>query len=386
MRVALSTPGKFHTFDLARELFAQDALAGICTGYPRFKLRNEGLPAELIRTFPWFTAPYMALKWRDRLPRWLVADWEILIAETFDAWMTRALPECDVFVGLSGTALNTGRRVQQRGGRYVCDRGSSHIRFQDQILREEHDRWATPFSGVDPRVIAREEAEYAAADCITVPSGFVRDSFIRQGVAPDRLRQLPYGVNLSRFQPTGAPEADRFDVLFVGGMSLRKGVQYLVQAYTRLNHPAKSLTFVGSPSPVLIENLSRRGLWPADARVVGHVPQPELKHLMSKSHVMVLPSLEEGLAMVMAQAMACGCPVLASEHTGARDLFTDGEEGFIVPVRDVDALAQRLQQLADDAPLRERFSKHALARVKSLGGWSDYGQRALQTYRELVKP
>lgn len=386
MKVALSTPGKFHTFDLARELLARQALAGVYTGYPHFKLRNEGLPQELIHTFPWFTTPYMAMKWRHRLPRWVVADWEILIAATFDAWLSRVLPECDVFVGLSGTALNAGRRVKQRGVRYVCDRGSSHIRFQDQILRDEHDRWGMPFAGVDPRVIAREEAEYAAADCITVPSGFVEASFIRQGIPAERLRRLPYGVNLSRFQPTGEPDPSRFDVLFVGGMSLRKGVQYLVQAYARLDHPAKSLTFVGAPSPMLIDNLTRRGLWPAQARVLGHVPQPELKHLMSQSHVMVLPSLEEGLAMVMAQAMACGCPVIASEHTGANDLFTDGEEGFVVPVRDLDALTRRLQQLADDPGLRHRFSAGALARVKGMGGWSDYGDRALQTYRDLVQP
>ena len=88
--------------------------------------------------------------------------------------------------------------------------------------------------------------------------------------------------------------------------------------------------------------------------------------------------------MVMAQAMACGCPVIASENTGARDLFTDGEEGFIVPIRDVDALTQRLQQLADDPQLRERMGERSLGRVKNLGGWSEYGALALQTYQDLV--
>jgi len=384
MKVALSTAGKFHLFDLARELHARDSLAGICTGYPRFKLRSEQLPKEKIHTFPWLTVPNIALGRLERLPRRVLASTQTLAARTFDMWASRNLPECDVFVGLSGSALLTGRRVQRLGGRYVCDRGSAHIRFQDQILREESDLWDGDFSGADPRVIDQEEAEYASADCITVPSKFVLDSFIRHGVLAGRLRQVSYGVNLRRFQPTAAPDADRFDVLFVGGMSLRKGVQYLVQAYTRFNHPAKSLTFVGTPSAALIEELVRRGVWPADARVVGSVPQLELKHLMSKSHVMVLPSVEDGFGMVMAQAMACGCPVIASENTGARDLFTDGEEGFIVPIRDVDALTQRLQQLADDPQLRERMGERSLGRVKNLGGWSEYGALALQTYQDLV--
>jgi glycosyltransferase involved in cell wall biosynthesis len=115
------------------------------------------------------------------------------------------------------------------------------------------------------------------------------------------------------------------------------------------------------------------------------VPQPQLKALYSRSHLLVLPSIEEGLAMVQAQAMACGCPVLASEHTGARDLYTDGVEGCIVPVRDAEALAQRMQQLADDPALRARLAAAALARVRGIGGWSEYGERALAIYREAAQ-
>ena len=99
---------------------------------------------------------------------------------------------------------------------------------------------------------------------------------------------------------------------------------------------------------------------------------------------MVLPSVEEGLALVQAQAMACGCVVLASEHTGARDLFTDGNEGYIVPIRDLDALLKRLQGLADDPGLRNEMSQRAIARVRYLGGWRTYGEEALSIYRQLV--
>ena len=106
---------------------------------------------------------------------------------------------------------------------------------------------------------------------------------------------------------------------------------------------------------------------------------------MSKSHVMVLPSVEEGLALVQAQAMACGCPVIASENTGARDLFTDGVEGFIVPIRDADAIADRLQKVADSPGLRLRMREAALRRVKSVGGWDQYGERMFQIFSEAVQ-
>lgn len=385
MKVALSAVGKFHTFDLARELYSRGLLAQIATGYPRFKLKGEGIPPQLIRSFPWVHGSYMAFPWHRHLSPSMVQAWENLTAVTFSAWAARSLPDCDLYVGLSGSALAAGQEMHHRGKRYLCDRGSSHIRMQDALLRDEHALWGQPYSGIDSRVIAREEAEYAEADAITVPSGFVRDSFLSQGVPAAKIKLLPYGVNLDRFQPVAEPAEGRFDVLFVGGMSLRKGVQYLVQAYQKLQHPAKSLTFVGAPSRELIELLQSRGMWPGDVRVLGHVPQPELKDIMSRSHVMVLPSLEEGLAMVQAQAMACACPVIASEHTGALDLFTDGEEGFIVPVRNVDLLAQRLQHLADDPHRRAAMGQHALRRVQSIGGWREYGNQAVHIYREVLQ-
>jgi glycosyltransferase involved in cell wall biosynthesis len=255
---------------------------------------------------------------------------------------------------------------------------------QDQLLREEHNLWDTPYIGIDPRSIVREEAEYAHADCITVPSTFSQQSFLDQGVDAAKIRLLPYGVNLARFHPTAAPTADRFDVLFVGGMNLQKGVQYLVQAYQKLQHSAKSLTFVGAPSTMVMNMLKARHLWPADAKVLGHMPQPDLKSIMSRSHVMVLPSIQEGFGMVMAQAMACACPVIASTNTGSQDLFTHGQEGWTVPIRDVDALANRMQYLAENPLERIAMGQRALQKVNGLGGWSDYGDRAMTIYKELA--
>ena len=108
---------------------------------------------------------------------------------------------------------------------------------------------------------------------------------------------------------------------------------------------------------------------------LGSVPQADLPKIMSESHVLVLPSIEDGFGLVMSQAMACGCPVIASTNTGGEDLFADGVEGFIVPIRDVDALANRMQRLMDDPDLQRRMSEAALARVRYLGGWTQYGDQ-----------
>jgi glycosyltransferase involved in cell wall biosynthesis len=384
MRAVLTTLGKFHSFDLARQLHARGALEVIYSGYPRFKLKAEGLPKKRVRTFPYLHAPYMASGWRDRFGQEVLRLWEYWDRTTLDRFVANTLPDAELFVGLSGCGLATGREAARRGMKYVCDRGSTHIRHQHEILCEEHRKWGMPFAGVDPRIVEREEEEYATADAITVPSSFVRDTFAARGVPNDKVKVLSYGVDLERFHPVDEPTFGRFDVLFVGGASLRKGLPYLLAAYKALRHPRKSLTLAGIPERAVVERMHELGLWSDDIRMLGHVPQPELKALMSRSHVLVLPSMEEGLAMVMAQALSCACPVIASRNTGAEDLFTNGVEGFIVDAGQDEVLTAKLQRLADDPPLRQRMSEAALERVRSIGGWSTYGDNALRLYEKLV--
>jgi alpha-maltose-1-phosphate synthase len=378
LQVVLSTLGKFHTFDLARQLYRRNALKAIFTGYPSFKLSNEQLPSSLIRTFPYLHAPYMRVG-----PTFepLKRIWERQDRLWLDRYVRANLPDCDVFCGLSGSGLRTGELAKSRGARYVCDRGSSHIRYQDQILRTEYDRQKIRYTGIDRWIIQQEEAEYALAHIITVPSQFAFDSFIACGVPSHKLRLIPYGVDLSRFYRIDEPSRGEFNILFVGALSVRKGIPYLLEAFEQLRHPRKRLTLIGGHAPELLPLIS--GLHDrSDVSILGTVPQESLKQHMSRSHVMVLPSIEEGLALVQAQAMACGCPLVCSTNTGASELFSDGVEGFIVPPRDSESIAGRLQLLADNPDLRDRMGSAALARVKSIQGWNEYGERMYATFCE----
>ena len=381
IQVVLTTSGKFHTFHLACQMYKHGVLRAIYTGYPRFKLRTEAPPASLIRSSPLPLLLYLAAGRVTQSDRFLQRlGW--FTSETIDRYACATLPPCDVFVGLSCSGLHTGRKAQKRGAVYVCDRGSTHIRYQNQILADEYARQGRPFTGIDPRVIEKEEQEYAAADIITVPSTFAERSFLEMGVAEKKLRVIPYGVSLTRFHPMGEPDPDSFDVLFVGGASIRKGIRYLLEGFEALAHPRKRLTFAGVVLPEtrsLIEEFSRR----LHIICLGTVPQPVLKEVMSGSHVMVLPSIEDGFGMVISEAMACGCPVICSENCGGGETISDGKDGFIVPIRDSAAVAERLQHLADDADLRLRMSQSALARVQSFGGWDNYGDRMFNLFSGL---
>ena len=385
MRIVLETIGKNHSFELARQLHQHQALVAIFTGYPKFKLKNEQLPPVVIRSFPWIQTLYMA---RGRIGldnEWISRGLAWWSNYTLDAYVASHLPQGDVFMALSNTGLNAGIKAKQKGMVYVCDRGCSHIRYQDTILREEHQIQGIPFSGIDPRIINREEAEYAAADAITVPSSFSKRSFIEMGVPEKKIYTVPYGVELARFHPTGEPDPHRFDVLFVGGASLRKGIPYLLEGIARLKHPNKHLHIVGVISRD-IQPIIKKYSNEISVVSAGHCPQTRLKDIMSRSHVLALPSVEDGFGLVMAEAMACGCPVIATMNTGAVDLYEDGVEGFIVPIRDSGALTARMQELADSPERRQAMSKACLRRVALLGGWDTYGDGMMTLFRRLKTP
>jgi glycosyltransferase involved in cell wall biosynthesis len=373
MRVIQAVFGVFHHFELAHQLHRRGHLRRIYSTWPWARLKREGIPRELVRTFPLVhTADYL-LRQTPLYSAALDGHFNQATSLTFDAWTRRIIEPCDAFIAISGAGLKTGPKVQAAGGMFICDRGSTHQRFQNEVLAEEHRRWHVPYIEPPEHILRREEAIYEAADAITVPSTAARRSFLQKGIEPGKLHVIPYGVRLDRFQPTGSPAPENFDVLFAGHVSLRKGIPYLLQAFSMLSHPRKQLTIVGAVQDDLRELL---GTLPTEGVLfAGVLSQPQLAELMSRSHVLALPSIEEGLALVQGQAMACGCPVIGTTATGAEDLFCDGREGFIVPERDAAALAQKLQQLADDPALRSAMSAAALERVKALGGWDTYGDR-----------
>ncbi len=382
MQIVQAVFGVFHHFELARELERRGHLSVVYSTFPWPRLKREGLPHSRVETFPWLHAPEFLLQ-RYRIGnRWLYDQMGYSNALLFDEWTLRRIPPCDAFIAISGAGLKTGREVQRRGGHFICDRGSTHQRYQDRIVSEEFRRWGVDQPVTDIRDTLREEEIYEAADAITVPSSFAARSFVDMGLPAEKIHRIPYGVRLERFHRVGEPDAELFEVLFAGSVGLRKGVPYLLEAFERLSHPKKRLRIAGAIQPDIRDVLAR--LPQKNVEFLGTVSQERMVELMSTSHVMVLPSIEEGLALVQGQALACGCPVIATTNTGAADLFTDGVEGFIVPIRDSEALATRMQQLAEDPSLQQRMSEASLARVRNLGGWKQYGDAWEKLLQELT--
>jgi len=377
MRIVQTVFGVFHHFNLARELERRGHLERVYSTWPWKRLKREGLEHRLVETYPWLhVAEYMA----GRSPidlRWLSDELGYANALAFDRWTLKRLKlvkdRPDALIGISGSSLSSGAWLQKEGGIFICDRGSTHQRFQQQIVEQEYAIWGVTRPVSDERDTLREEAIYRQANAITVPSSFVLRSFVEMGVAEEKLFRIPYGVRLDNFRAVAEPVEGEFQVLFAGAPGLRKGVPYLLEAFANLKHPKKTLTIAGYVQENLKAALKRLPL--ENVQFLGPISQTEMVERMSRSHVLVLPSIEEGLALVQAEAMACGCPVIGSTNSGGDDLYTDGVEGFIVPIRDPKAIRDRMQLLADDPNLRREMGAAALRRVRSMGGWAEYGDR-----------
>lgn len=373
MNITQISIGRFHHFHLARQMEMMNRLECIWTGYPRFKLKDEtGIPKEKIKTFPWLRGPYMAGSQLIEYLPWLKKEWDWWAVETLDNHVSKHINYPTVLVALSGSGLKSGAAAKRAGGYHICDRGSSHIRFQNQLLQEEYLRWGIEFKGIDTRIIAKEEAEYEQADLITVPSEFVRQSFLQMGIPSEKISKVIYGARLERFKKEADPPNDKFRILWVGAISIRKGFFDLLEAFESLKHPQKELVVVGSMTSEIRTLLKNRNL--DKVIFTGTISNHSLPKLYSSAHVFVLPSVEEGLACVLGEALACGCPVIATTNSGAEDLFNDGIEGFIIPIRNSRILSEKLQILIDDKALRLQMSEAATKRVELLGGWDTYGR------------
>jgi alpha-maltose-1-phosphate synthase len=376
--------GKFHQFHLARYLHQRGALRQIFCGYPWAQLKGESIPRELVKTYPWVQAFYMGLGRLPKLnvPSAIKRQMEWVACESLDRYAAKHISDCDAVVALSQSGLTVGRTVQAHGGKYICDRGSTHIRAQNNLLAEEYRLWNQTWRGIDSRVMDKEEAEYAVADYVTVPSEFNRQSFIDQGVSREKVHRITYGANVKRFQKIGGPHPEKFVVLYVGQVSLRKGIPYLLQAFNQFKHPKKELWVVG---PITADAESILNRFPVSTlRLFGRVPNAKLAEIYSSANAFVIASIEEGLALVQGEALACGCPVIATENTGGRDLFDHGKEGFFVPIRDAQAIVDRLTQLADDPALWSSMSQAAVNRTRSIGGWDTYGEAYYQFLKEVT--
>jgi glycosyltransferase involved in cell wall biosynthesis len=381
VKITLSVLGRFWFFYLAKQLQDQNLLGKLITSYPKYEAAKYGINPENIDSLLIHEIHNRGWRKISRFTEQLFNP-QYLIFELFDRQAARHLNhDCDIFAGLSGCSLYALRRARRLGAKTVLERGSSHMLHQRKILTEEYSRLGLSTEVVHPKVVERELTEYREADFIAIPSQFVKDTFLQQGVPEEKLIHVPFGVDLTHFYP--APKADNtFRIIHCGNISIRKGVHYLLQAFAELNLPGAELWLIGSMTEEIQPFLRRWGS-PAVSHQ-GPFPERELHKYYSQGSVFCLASIEEGLAMVQAQAMACGLPVICTTNTGGADIVRDGRDGFVLPIRDVDAIKGKILYFYENPEACTAMGESARLRVQAGFSWADYGHKMIAAYRKIL--
>ena len=390
MNITIIVKGRFHLFDLTRELEKFGHKIVLITTLPNFVAKKFGIFTstiksqifvELVERF-WMKFPAFFTK---------KINIQFFIMDFFGKQASKKInPKGDILLAGSSSALHAIRYAKKIGYKVtILERGSSHIEYQYKILLQEQERYGIKKAVTHPRIIAKELLEYQEADFISVPSNFVKNTFLEYGVPSKKILLNPYGVNLSQFQPK-LPTVEMmndsdgmFRIIHCGGINLRKGVQYLLSAFSRVNLPNSELLLIGSMSDEfkpIYNALKTKNVYH-----LGPFPQKDLVRQYQKGSIFCLASIEEGLAMVIPQAMACGLPVICTVNTGGGDIVRDGIDGFVIPIRDLDALCSSIKKLYFDPSLQYQMGINARERVSQGFGWDDYARRAEIIFSDLLR-
>jgi len=245
--------------------------------------------------------------------------------------------------------------------------------------------------GIDPRerstvlparLISRIEREYDLCDRIIVPSTLAQRSHAEFGLGEKTVVVAP-GTDTEFFCPQSVAKVDSiFRACFVGRVEPAKGVEYLLQAWNRLALPNAELLLVGEIKPEMNSLLRRYA--DSAVRLTGVVTSRRLVDLYRDSDVFVFPSVNEGLAQVLLEAMSSGLPVIASDHSGADDLVTEGTEGLILPVRNVDRLSEAISWCYRHRDETLAMGRAARVKIESQFTLEHYNQRQIDLYKSLV--
>lgn len=364
MKYLMSNPGKFHHFEVARELFKKNQLNKIICGYPWFKLKHEGVDKDKIISLSLITILTRFIKVRKITD--FLNDYQ---SKKIDLEAGKFLDNSNVFIGLSTCGLKTGIEAKKRGIVYICERSSAHIKYQNEILKREYEKLKLSYQPIPKERIEREIDEYNESDFILVPSSFVKKTFENYGYS--KAKVLKFGSNLSSFYPIKQIKKDdrAFEILFVGQISIQKGIHYLLEAFKKFKHPFKKLHIVGSKTQDNKYFFNK--FIDKDIIIHGHMNHLNLNKLMNQCHVIVLPSIQDGFGLVVSQAAAAGCPSIVSENTGAADFVRDSKGGMVVKSGDSNLITEKFELFSEDKYLLETLASNALKFSQS-NPWENY--------------
>ena len=286
----------------------------------------------------------------------------------FDRWVATHLSRFgNLAFGYESSSLLTFRRAVELGTPRVLYQPIASAEKSAALLEEERRRFpelagTLRYYWFPEEELERRREERHLANAVLCASNFTRDSLIEAGVEPEKIFVEPYGVDQTVFAPS-TEKFRRFSVAWASSFTQTKGIGYLLEALAREPVPGIELVLAGYPYGVdavaLYEDRVR-------VRRLGHISREEIGNMMGRCHAHVFPTLVEGFGRNIIEAMASGLPVITTRHCAGPDLIEEGVTGFIVPIRDVEAICEKLAWIYDHPQEAFEMGQHARDRVASL--------------------
>ncbi|MGZ5561985.1 MAG: glycosyltransferase family 4 protein [Halobacteriota archaeon] len=286
----------------------------------------------------------------------------------FDRWVASQLPKFGNLVfGYESASLHTFRRAKELGFPRILYQPIACAEKAVLLLDEERELFPAladtlRYNWFPELELERRRQERSLADAIICASAFTKQSLVETGVAPEKIFVEPYGVDQSVFEPS-VTKYSRFSIMWASSYTQTKGIGYLLEALARRPVPDAELVLAGYPygtdAVKLYEDRVR-------VRRLGYTSREGLARAMGRSHVHVFPTLVEGFGRNIVEAMASGLPVITTANCAGPDLIEDGVTGFIIPIRDVNAICEKLTWIHDHPEAAIEMGRRARERVGCL--------------------
>lgn len=388
MKVAIAAAGRFHAIRLAQQMEKKGVLERFFSASVTSRDYQDLSPHRVtpVRVCQMTDFLYSQLRLSKIIPASLVNRFKDNLFDDFIRRSVQFMSEVDIFVAWAHYCRWSMPQIKKKSRYVIVESGSSHILEQEKLLQEEYDRAGLAAPPISLENKEKMCAEYELADYIMTPSDFVYDGFVRRGISPKKLLKVRCGADIDFFYDEHEKRPDTiFRVIFVGLVSLRKGIRVLLEAWTKIKDQlsfSAELIIVGAIQHDIKKLVAQ---YQKDSSIIfrGPVSPEHLKALYRTATVFVLPSVEDGFGMVMGEAMATGLPVICTKNTGGPDIIQEGVEGKLIPAADVHALSDVL--LWSFINRQELVTMGERARLKSSSfSWDMYGDAVYREYSKLV--
>lgn len=406
MRITLSHSGKQHSYHVARSLkrlgFLDKFYTSSYVASPLLQdyFTKSGNTYFSRRYLPGLGGADVDANWRFELREVLIRKFQGKSKaaqeavynrdETFDSYVAGQLRsrKSDAFWGFQGSCLQSLRSAKSLGKNAIVELATAHVTASKQILGDEallHPEWADSLDNlVFPAAYEKRlREEPHLADIVVSASDFTTQTLISDGIAPEKIHKISLGFDMD-YVPFAVPDKPLSQrplrLLYAGTVTQRKGIKYLLEAMKLLKNERIDLTVVGGIQGSGKAFKTYEGLY----NYLTPVSQLELFQMYGQYDALVLPTVFEGFGLVIVEAMAAGLPVITTAHSMGPDLIKQGENGWVIPIRQVEPLVNTIAQLRemdDDAYIAMR--QQARTSVEAFS-WNAYFNNLEQFVRKTL--